>query len=181
MIIFLTGAPATGKTTLLNRLSRDLGIGFVAKDSLKELLFDTLGAPVDKSESEAYGKAVIQSLFLTAQHVAPRRNFIFEAALIPKYAKENILELKELGISVVQVHCHCPAELRYERTKNRAESGERHPAHDAVIAGRTLEDFKARDKLYRPLDIKDTYSVNTSNFDDHEYEVLVEWLRSKVG
>ena len=43
LVILVNGLPATGKTTLARRLATDLRLPLLAKDAIKETLFDTLG------------------------------------------------------------------------------------------------------------------------------------------
>lgn len=45
LLVLVNGAPASGKSTLAARLARELALPLIAKDALKEVLFDTLGAP----------------------------------------------------------------------------------------------------------------------------------------
>lgn len=42
-VILVNGLPATGKTTLARRIATDLRLPLLAKDAIKETLFDTLG------------------------------------------------------------------------------------------------------------------------------------------
>jgi hypothetical protein len=51
----VTGPPATGKTTLAERISRELGLPLVAKDAIKERLYDTVGAG-DRAWSQRLGR-----------------------------------------------------------------------------------------------------------------------------
>ena len=41
--ILVTGMPAAGKTTMAGFLSGRLGIPYISKDEVKEILFDELG------------------------------------------------------------------------------------------------------------------------------------------
>ena len=43
LLIIVTGPSATGKTSLAERLSEDLSIPLIAKDTIKEQLFNSLG------------------------------------------------------------------------------------------------------------------------------------------
>ena len=56
LIVLVNGAPASGKTTLSRRLAGDLGLPLLAKDAIKEVLYDTLGAP-DRARSRELGGA----------------------------------------------------------------------------------------------------------------------------
>ena len=43
LLVVVTGMPAAGKTTVADSLSRSLSLPFVAKDTVKEHLYETLG------------------------------------------------------------------------------------------------------------------------------------------
>ena len=42
-IIIVAGMPASGKTTFVNKLSKELGFPVLEKDAIKEELFDVIG------------------------------------------------------------------------------------------------------------------------------------------
>ncbi len=180
-IVFVTGAPAAGKTTLLSRLPHDLGIGYIAKDDLKELLFDTLGPPADKPESRVYGKAVIQAQFLIASYLADAgKSFIFEAALMPQFANADLAPLVVSGAKLVQIHCYVSPELRFERAKQRILSGNRHAAHADPVDG-TLEEHAKLGEQYGPLDIAATREVDMTEFTEDMYAELLAWLKGEIS
>lgn len=177
--MFLTGAPATGKTTLLNKLPHDIGFGYIAKDDIKELLFDTLGAPADKQESRVYGKAVIDSLFLiTTQLAMYGKSFIVEAAFMPKFANKDLAQFKSLSCKILQIYCHVPHEVRYERMRNRTLSGQRHSAHSDPI-GISLDEHIKQGEEYGPLDIESTIHIDMSDFTQSDYKKLLEWIEKE--
>ncbi len=58
----VSGAPATGKTTLALRLGQGLKLPVLLKDAIKEKLLDTLGAP-DRARSRELGVASYAVLY----------------------------------------------------------------------------------------------------------------------
>jgi len=58
-LMYVSGAPGTGKTTLAGPLAAELGFALIAKDVIKETLHDALGAPaeVDLAWSRRLGGA----------------------------------------------------------------------------------------------------------------------------
>jgi predicted kinase len=45
LLVYVSGAPGAGKTTLAGPLAAELGYSLVCKDTLKETLQDWLGGP----------------------------------------------------------------------------------------------------------------------------------------
>ncbi|WP_010291748.1 AAA family ATPase [Clostridium senegalense] len=52
VMIIITGAPATGKTTLSNELAKKYGLPKINKDEIKELLFKSLEVKDSKWTTE---------------------------------------------------------------------------------------------------------------------------------
>jgi predicted kinase len=48
-ILIVSGAPASGKSTLAGALAEVFGYPLLSKDTLKESLFDSLGTHLDKN------------------------------------------------------------------------------------------------------------------------------------
>ena len=55
-LIVVTGAPGSGKSTVAVPLARRLGVPLIAKDDIKEALWDHIG-PGDRDRFLAYGRA----------------------------------------------------------------------------------------------------------------------------
>ena len=62
LIIVVSGAPCTGKTTLGRRIAQEFRLPFLSKDAFKESLSDTLGRG-DLEWSKKLGVASIMLLF----------------------------------------------------------------------------------------------------------------------
>jgi len=55
-LVLVTGPPASGKTSLAQPLARHLGLPLLGKDTIKEVLFDSLGTG-DRAWSRRLGAA----------------------------------------------------------------------------------------------------------------------------
>jgi predicted kinase len=129
----VTGPPASGKTTLATKLSRELGLPLVAKDAIKERLYDTVGAG-DREWSRRLGRATYALIFhWLEEELRAGRSVIAESNFTPAAAPffERLPAHRPL-----QLFCTAPREVVIERYAARA----RHEGHlDDVI----LEELRA--------------------------------------
>ena len=61
-LIIVAGPPCTGKSTLALRLAIDLSLPLIAKDHIKEILFDSLGWK-DRAWSRQLGQLTYELLY----------------------------------------------------------------------------------------------------------------------
>ena len=114
--------PSSGKTTIAESLAERLRLPLVAKDDLKESLFETLG-PGDVSWSERLGNAAYDLIFeLARTMLSSRVSLIVEGNFFRDQATRFTL-LPEHRL--VQIHCDAPIAVLMERYAAR----ERHPGH----------------------------------------------------
>src|SRR3954470_11229689 len=67
-LVGITGAPGSGKSTVARALASELALPLLAKDDVKEPLFDTLGVG-DREWSRKLGAAAYEILFAVAHRV----------------------------------------------------------------------------------------------------------------
>ena len=121
-LVYVSGAPGAGKTSLAGPLAAELGYALITKDTIKETLHDALGAPdADLAWSRRLGGAAMELLWTLAAR-AP--DVVIEANFRPYSAYERG-RLVALGGLPVEVHCSCPAELASARYNARPT----HPVH----------------------------------------------------
>jgi predicted kinase len=66
-LVYVSGAPGSGKTSLAVPLAAALGYALLAKDRIKETLHDALGAPEpDRAWSRRLGGAAMELLWALA-------------------------------------------------------------------------------------------------------------------
>jgi len=149
----VSGAPATGKTTLAERVATSLRLPLFARDELKEAIGDRLGAPRDVAESQRLGLAAYAALYVAARRVPEAGTGVVIESNFRRGRSEG--ELRPLLAHASARLVHCAAELATieERYRGRHLRGERHPAHrDAERADALVEDLAAG--LFEPVDLE---------------------------
>lgn len=122
LLVIVTGMPSSGKTTVAEGLARRLGLPLIAKDTIKESLYGSVGA-VDVVASAALGDAAYALIFaLAGAMLESGVSLIVEANFFRSQAPQ-FAALPEHRL--VQIHCHAPLEVVLQRYAAR----ERHAGH----------------------------------------------------
>ncbi len=168
-IIVVTGPPASGKTTLATALSERLRLPLIAKDPIKELLYEAFGTG-DREWSRHLGRATYPLLFHFLEgQLRAGRPCVVDGSFGPVEANAAFADLHvRLPFTALQLHCTAPSEVLLGRYAERAAS--RHPGHlDAAIldeVGAGLEEGR-----WRPLDLPGRLvEIDTTTFADGAVE-----------
>jgi predicted kinase len=129
-LIIVTGSPCTGKTTLAQQLAASLSLPVMAKDTIKEALFETLGWS-DRAWSRRLGGASMELLYLFAEALlAAGRSCIVEANFLSRFATPAFRRIgADHPFLPIQVLCVADPDVLVARFERRACSGERHSGH----------------------------------------------------
>src|SRR5687768_9837314 len=130
LLVLVSGAPGSGKTTLARVLAAELGLPLIARDDLKEVLFDTLGAP-DRATSQRLGLASFRLIQRVAERLLDAREctgLVLESNFRRGLSEPDLAQLTHRARSVV-IHCEGSPSVIVRRYRERAERGERHPGH----------------------------------------------------
>ena len=132
MYVVVSGLPGSGKTTIAAPLAEALTLPLLARDTIKESLWDALG-PGDLAWSRRLGGASAEAFWrlATEMRAAVLDNFFHRA-----FARR----LEALPGAIVEVHCSCPPDLALERYQSRR----RHPCHFDLSYGVDMFDQWSR-------------------------------------
>jgi predicted kinase len=152
-IVYVSGMPGAGKTSLAFPLAAELGYSLVTKDLIKETLYDALYVP---NEGDIDGEwwsgrlsgAPWELLFAVAAHAG---DMVIEANFHPHSDLERD-KLLSLRGPIVEVHCMCPAEVATARYNTR----QNHPVHLQTLP------LSAMDKYDRPVGVGSLVTVDTT-------------------
>jgi predicted kinase len=151
-IVYISGRPGAGKSSLAFPLAADLGYSLVIKDQVKEALHDALCVPgsggLDPAWSQRLNTASWELLWSLADRAG---DMVIEANFHPHNDYE-LGKLRALGGRLVEVHCECPAEVAYARYNAR-------PRHEVHLGALPLS---AMDKYDRPVGIGSLITVDTT-------------------
>ncbi len=147
LVVVVSGAPATGKTTLARRLALDVDARLLSKDAIKESLADAIGLPHTVAESSQLGDAAYAALFALLRSTVEAGQAAVVEANFRRGRSEDELGRALDGADLRQLHCTAVPERIEARYRERTD---RHPAHlDAL----RIDDVGAEvaDGRYAPL------------------------------
>ncbi|MBE5960523.1 MAG: ATP-binding protein [Lachnospiraceae bacterium] len=127
--ILVTGIPAAGKSTMAEQLSQRFDIPCISKDSIKEIMFDTIGFR-SREEKVKLGVSSMEIMYYTAaQMMKHKKPFILENNF-ENSSRDGLKQLLDKyqykAISVVLTGDY---EVIYQRFIKRDNSVYRHRGH----------------------------------------------------
>jgi predicted kinase len=173
-IVIVTGPPASGKTTLARAVAEGTRLPLLAKDALKEILYDVLGAG-DVAWSRRLGLATYPLLYHVAEsQVHAGRSFVLEANFASSEATDELRRLDERApFRALQLVCGGDADVLVSRYLARAAG--RHRGHlDAQRVGEVREAIRLQVELDVPGDV---VRVDTTDWASVDVRALVERAR----
>jgi predicted kinase len=129
-LVIISGPSASGKSSIARELAAELGLALLAKDDMKEALFDSLGNPRDQAESDRLGTAC----YLLIERLGRRMleagvGLVVEGNFWRGRAEVVLGPLAARSRSAI-VHCDIAPKAMAKRLRQRVEGEkERHPGH----------------------------------------------------
>ena len=177
ILIIVSGPPSTGKTNLAKTVAQKFNLPLITKDSLKEILFDTIGWK-DRSWSKLLGKSSFALLhYILDSFMATAQPLIIEGNFKPEFESLEIKNrLQKFNYSAVQIMCQADGQILFQRFKDRSESGQRHVGHCDTGNYEELKPDLLKGK-YEPLDINSPVIIFDSTDLDHlDYQSIFDQL-----
>lgn len=168
-LVLVSGAPASGKTTLATQLAARLDAQLLSKDVIKETLWDELG---DDVALDVIAAASVRLLYVLAGYSS--------FAVLDSFFWTGLAEhdLRALGQPMVQVFCDCPSEVSQRRYFERARDvSRRDPRHDPEGPDESLERWRDQSGLLE-LDVP-LLKVDTTR--PVELEELTTWIGNALA
>lgn len=177
-LIVITGAPATGKTTLGRKISPELNIPYLCRDEIKEIMFDSLGWSTREWSRELGLTSFDLLYFFIEKIMQTNSSFIIETAFNAEYSNPQINSLCEkYGYTPVQIFCHCDNSIRKTRFHERFNYGNRHPGH--VDHTMIMEDGDAP-KFKLDLAGENLIEIDTTEPDKINWQQLILQIKIKL-
>jgi len=179
LLIIVSGPPCSGKTTLARCIAQEFHLPLVAKDDIKESLFDSLGWK-DRAWSKKLGRATFEVLFYFVEsQLAAGRSLIAEANFYADTMTERFRSMQaQYDFAPLQILCRAKSDVLAERFRARWASGTRHPGHvdDQIGEEEMVALFKRYDK---GMDIGGAIiEIDTTDFSRIDYAGLFKAIQS---
>jgi predicted kinase len=169
LLVVVTGMPSSGKTTVAEGLARQLRLPLIAKDEIKESLYESLGTD-DVSSSGRLGAAAYALIFeLAGTMLASGVSIIVEA----NFFRDQRARLRRPSCTPIDAtHCQAPLPILLERYANRS----RHAGHqDAQKIKELPSRFESR--VHSPLRL-DGELIQLDTTEPLEFSTLAERIRA---
>ena len=134
--ILVTGIPAAGKSTMAKFLGEQLQLPVLSKDSIKELLYDTVGFR-SRAEKVRLGTAAMDIMYYAAEQLMScRKAFILENNFEHASREGLTAILYRYGYQAITVTLTGDRETIYRRFLERNQSPDRHRATSSTTGTR---------------------------------------------
>ena len=172
-LLLITGDLATGKSTFSDILSKRYDTVVFMKDTIKEVLGDTIGF-ANREENLKLSKATMElMIFAFAQFAKLNQDLILEA----NFHKADMERLHEIATAhnyeVMILDLRGDVNILHKRYLNRIYNGNRHPVHLSTTLD-VFEDFKKYIETSRNEEITgNILEIDANGFSYQQDETLL--------
>ena len=185
LLIIISGPPCSGKTVLGDWLAPTFKMPLFHRDGFKEVLFDSLGWS-DLEWSQRLGGASYALLYHAAEALLrAERSVIIESNFDPQYDTRRLRDLAARHPFLpLQIRCMAEGAVLFERFKQRAASGKRHPGHldhlnIPIYEPIVWEGPSPRDQF---LDIGgERIDIDTTDFAAVDYDAILALVQAAIA
>jgi len=163
-LLLITGDIAAGKSTFANILSKRYRTNVFFKDSIKEVLGDTIGFN-NREENKKLSNASMELMFfIFSEFVKVEKGLILES----NFHKAELVRLHEIastnGYDVLTIALFGDVEVLHARYLNRMKNENRHAVHLSTTIDR-FDDFKRCSDYMRSIEIPGkVMGIDTTDF-----------------
>lgn len=180
-LIVIEGLSCTGKSTLAEKISTEFNLPYFSKDMFKELMFDEIGYR-DREWSKKLGRASYDILYLVAKKLlAAGQSVVLESNFKRDFDRPRLEELREkVGFKVLEILCYAEGKVVFERFKERALSGKRHPGHVDHLCLEEQEKILLRGRA-EPLGLGELIELDTTDLGKIDYGEVLARIEKIIG
>jgi predicted kinase len=182
-LVIVSGPEASGKSVIARHLAKTLDYPYLAKDVLKEALYDL--HPRSTWHSKWYqGQAKDQMFSKLESYIKQDKSLILESNFDPEDRPRLATYIDE-GVVITELFCTAKGLTSFKRFVKRNETGERHPDHHdrrlylkiflqnvflALNINRHYQPFEFSERVMR---------VDGTNFSKINYDKIAEFIKQK--
>ena len=172
-LLLITGDLAAGKSTFANILAKRYDTNVFFKDSIKEVLGDTIGFSNREENKKLSNASVELMLFIFSEFAKLNKNLILEANFHAEELEKLHKSANENNYEVLTIVLRGNVDVLYQRYLNRMHNENRHAVHLSTTLDifddfkRYMEDLRAEKIIGSSLCI---------NADDFSYQTNKEKL-----
>ncbi len=147
-VVVISGMPGSGKTTLGWELSRRLHVPFLSRDDIKTGLHVTHRSD-DPDEVWRFAERAFEVFYGAAtSYLNAGVSIVIEAAFHSERSQADLAALAAHA-TLVHIAVETPTDVSLRRYRERAEAGQRHPAHNDLQFADAMEDGTKEVGVYR--------------------------------
>lgn len=180
-LLLIMGDLATGKSTFAHILSKRYDTNIFFKDSMKEVLGDTIGFS-NREENLKLSKAAMELLFfLFAEFGKLNKNLILESNFHTEELERFHKMADGMGYEVLTLVLRGDAEILHKRFLNRIYNENRHPVHLSakVMAFDEFESYIVQTRKERIPGR--TININADSFAYQTEDALLKCIDEFMG